>query len=193
MCVLQVYVSGGIPLSTNWKPYDVVNGSWIMVENQNDVNGGTPGTNLKIFGKLSSWEECQTACQTNTSVGVCTDWTWHDANQGQYAFECWFRCAAEICVITGMFLVKRKFSDLLCRLDNVWDLVPESGHYSGYKTPGKNIYVTDLSGQVTTVPGLRQNGLRMIRARCVNLPLAACSCRVCAEVITACAASLTYD
>ncbi len=51
--------------------------------------------------------------------------------------------------------------------------VEGSGHYSGYKIPGKNIYVADLSGQVTTVPGLRQNGLRMIRARCVSLPKAA--------------------
>jgi hypothetical protein len=65
------------------------------------------------------------------------------------------------------YTMSRRLTYPLCRLDNVWQLVPESGHYSGYKTPGKNIYVADLSGQVTNVPGLRQNGLRMIRARCV--------------------------
>ena len=47
-----------------------------------------------------------------------------DANQGKYAFNCYFRT------------------------DGQWNLVPQSGHISGHLVPGDNIYVADLSGQL---------------------------------------------
>ena len=143
---LQVWVSGGIPIQPQWKPYVVNSSYWEVFDNQNDVYNlhPIPGK-IAVYGQLQSWQACQSACQTNTTYGQCNAWVWHDANQGQYAFQCWFR------------------------FDGVWDPTPQSGHISGLWRPGWNVYVADLSSQgVTSVPGLRQDGQRCIRARYPN-------------------------
>lgn len=55
-----------------------------------------------------------------------------------------------------------------CTADANWSPTPESGHVSGQFVK-KNIYVADLTGQgVTSIPGLRQDGQRAIRARFPN-------------------------
>ena len=79
------------------------------------------------------------------NASPCSDW--QDANQGSYAFNCFFRT------------------------DYVWNLVAESGHVSGRLQPGVNVYVADLSQslpQGMPVLGLRVNDVRAIRARYPN-------------------------
>lgn len=117
-----------------------------MYPGLNDVYQGppTPGK-LVIYGLVNTWEDCQAACQTNTTFGTCTAWTWHDETQGSYAYKCYFR------------------------LDGLWDPESQAGHYSGRPLPPTNIWVAEVSSLgITSVPGLNLNGSRLIRARYPN-------------------------
>lgn len=135
-------INGGKLLSTTWKPFNQSQPTWVVEQNMNDVFGqdGQPG--VVLAGKMNAWQDCETACQHNTT---CTAWTWHDSQQGSYALDCYFRT------------------------DGVWSPTPQSGHVSGYRTMGKNVFVADLSGQgVSSITGLQLDGVRAIRARYPN-------------------------
>ena len=88
------------------------------------------------YGKVSSPQECQTACEKNSS---CFAFTYHDSTTGAYSNMCYFR------------------------VDGLWAPYNQTGHYSGKK---QQILMANLSGQdpipFTT---LFINGRRAIRAR----------------------------
>eukprot|EP01116_Phalansterium_solitarium_P023012 TRINITY_DN785_c0_g1_i1.p1 TRINITY_DN785_c0_g1~~TRINITY_DN785_c0_g1_i1.p1 ORF type:complete len:881 (-),score=338.00 TRINITY_DN785_c0_g1_i1:265-2871(-) len=131
----EAWISGAVPLTgISWKVatpgQDVVKQQW------NCVYGGY-GTNT---GKVANWTACQQRCNASSA---CTTWTWHDANQGSYALQCWLRT------------------------DGICADVSQSGHVSGWHTP--TVYVADVSSyNLETIKGLRVNGLRGIRARYPN-------------------------
>ena len=81
--------------SDDWHIYDGQNAVY------NTVAGKTPG--VVDGGKAAS----AAACQAKASAMNLTIFTWHDANQGAYANDCWLRS------------------------DGAFSLVPESGHTSG--------------------------------------------------------------
>jgi hypothetical protein len=133
--------------------------------------------------------QCQAACQAHAPSG-CNVWTWHDQNQGQYAYNCFFRtdgesmnCLVVVEVAQLLVSVVRAAVFRYCvanshacprhppALTGQWNLVAQSGHTSGRLAGGQNVYVADLSSWVpagANVYGLRENGNRMIRARYPN-------------------------
>ena len=137
----EAWISGGVPLTPQWKPFNVSNSSnWITEMNENAIYGDhpTPG-HIAINGTYDTWQECETMCQKN---GTCNVWTWHDAKYDGYSHTCWFR------------------------YDHRYDPTPEKGINSGYKTLAPNIYIADLD--IDSIPGLRVNTKRAIRARYPN-------------------------
>jgi hypothetical protein len=144
-------VSGGKNLKTSWSPFKVSNQTrtFATKDNDNIVSGTTPSSpGIKDFGKTADQASCQKACMADMS---CTGYTWHDSKQGIYANLCRGRTDGE-------------------HVDKA-----ENGHFSGWTSMGSNIYVADLSGQVTDVPGLqlldKAGALtRATRARYPNLP-----------------------
>jgi len=115
--------------------------------NQNAVYGGSEGGPFHIFGKTPDAASCQAACDADHKAGgKCTIYTWHDANQGSFANDCWFR------------------------YDGVWTLTPQAGHTSGYLAEQPNVWVADLSAlPLPLVAGLRApDGSRLWRARYPN-------------------------
>lgn len=140
----EAWVSGGKRITPKWMPYNVSkNSSWDVEQNDNAIYGQHPiPGKIAINGTYDDYGTCEAMCKAN---GSCNVWTWHDQNQGSYSRQCWFR------------------------FDHVWNPVEETGHVSGHFTMGPNIYVADLSGEsITSVPGLRINGRRGIRARYPN-------------------------
>jgi hypothetical protein len=145
----EVWLSGGYPLVGNtWAPYSVNSSAWVMQDNANAIFGQVPSAQVWFFGTTPTPEACGAACQANsTAGGGCDVWTWHDQNQGDYALQCYFRS------------------------DGVWDPSYETGHVAGRHAPGPNVWSTSLAGTQFAsngVPGLRQDGVRMIRARYPN-------------------------
>lgn len=139
----EAWISGGIPVQPLWKPYNMsTNSSWIVQQKENAIYGDHPTLGrIAINGTYDSWRGCEAMCKAN---GSCTAWTWHDQTQpGSYKYQCWFR------------------------FDGVYKPTPEAGHVSGFRQVAANIYVADLSG-IVSVPGLRINGKRAIRARYPN-------------------------
>jgi len=106
----QPWLSRGVPLTgVNWKPYNTSGGGWRVFQNENNVFGEVPAPGVVYNTTYTTWQACQAACQANaTSGGVCTSFTWHDANTGQYALQCYFR------------------------IDGVWNPTAEADHVSGY-------------------------------------------------------------
>lgn len=113
---------------------------------QNTVYNQVPSAAVWDAGTTTTAEACQAICQANyTAGGPSTVWTWHDANQGEYALHCYLRS------------------------DGLWDAIADGGHVSGRLAPGKNIWAASLAGLgLQGVPGLRWNGNRLIRARYPN-------------------------
>jgi hypothetical protein len=152
-------VSGGKMLKTAWTAYNVTkpgNTTFVVQQNDNIVDKSKVDNKTVIdFGTTANAADCEAACLKDEA---CTGFTWHDTNQGKkYALLCRFR------------------------LDGQHTEYTQSGHTSGWKTadPGLNIYVTDLTGQVSAavgVPGLQlvdpATGAvsRATRARYPNLP-----------------------
>lgn len=139
----EVWISGGMAIQPEWKPFNVSKKpSWIVQQNENAIYGDrpTPGR-IAINGTCDTWEICESLCEAN---GSCNVWTWHDQNQpGSYKNQCWFR------------------------YDGLYNPTAESGHVSGYKKAATNIYVANLP-DISSIPGLRVNGMRAIRARYPN-------------------------
>jgi hypothetical protein len=148
-------ISGGKALETAWKPFKVSNGSFAGPEVGTNIVHGSEVDNKTIadYGTTADAAACQAACSKGSAFGPCTGYTWHDSKQGKFANLCRFRLDGK---------VPRK---------------AESGHTSGWVTPGLNIYQADLTGQVGAagVPGLQMWGAdgslaRATRARFPNLP-----------------------
>lgn len=140
----EAWLSGGKLITPKWMPHNVSgNSSWDVEQNQNAIYGQTPiPGKISINGSYDNYDMCQSMCKAN---GSCNVWTWHDEHQGNYAHQCWFR------------------------FDNYWHPVPEGGHVSGHLNVGPNIYVADLSDEnISSIRGLRINGMRSIRARYPN-------------------------
>jgi hypothetical protein len=134
-------ISGGVELNiAEWKPYNITAESWHLDDNVNVVTGCTT---CGITKGVADEKACQAICEADTS---CTAFTWHDSAQGPYALDCYTRS------------------------DGKYDAKPQSGHFSGRKTAGMNIYSADVHGQVKSVPGLQLDGVRATRARYPNLP-----------------------
>ena len=139
----EVWLSGGIPLSPDWKSYNVRPGnSWEIVQGMNAFSGERPGPTLIKNGTYDTWEECEQVCQSDKK---CHAFIWC-GNHTHFQKQCWLRYDLE------------------------WRLKPDvGGIVSGRKTVGPNIYVADLSSAgIKTIPGLRVNGRRAIRARYPN-------------------------
>jgi hypothetical protein len=155
----EVWLSGGTPLAAataaQWKAYNV-SGSpapppapspqWLgPFNNTTDVYANAGGAAL--LQKTPTWAACQALCQGKSG---CQAWTWHDANQGSYALDCFWRP------------------------DGVWAPQAEAGHVAGYfglppaPPPAPNVWSLALPG-VTSVLGLRaSDGSRLTRARFPN-------------------------
>ena len=141
----EVWISGGQPIAPSWKPYNVSakSTSWIVAQNENAIygQGPVPGK-IALNGTYDTWQACETMCQANET---CNVWTWHDKNEGSWTHQCYFR------------------------FDGVYAPTSEAGHVSGYSSRGPNIYVADMSTSgISSIPGLRVNGARAIRARYPN-------------------------
>ena len=139
----EVWLSGSVPIAPVWKAYNTTAGPvWVVESDQNAFYGRRPDQYIHINGTYSSWPECERACQVN---GSCQVWTWIPPSYAGYRNECWFN------------------------EQSVWAPTPEKGIYSGYKQPKKNVYSADLSKYgIRSLPGLRINGQRAIRARFPN-------------------------
>jgi hypothetical protein len=152
----EVWLSGSAPLPAGavWRPYNVSNSTppapptptWHVAQGTTDVYANAGGAYVK--GKTPTWQACEALCQAD---GTCKAWTWHDAAQGSYALQCFFRP------------------------DGVWAPQPEEGHVAGYfgADPAPtlpNIWAMDLSAAgVAGVAGLRAaDGTRLTRARYPN-------------------------
>lgn len=149
----EVWVSGGRTLpNLSWKPFNVKPPgppNMTIYQNTNAVSGTTPTTHGVVWGKKTdSAADCEAYCESYRQGGaMCTAFTWHDANQGQYANDC------------------------ALRTDGKFPSKPQTGHTSGLynRGSGANIYVADLSSMgVSEITGLRVNGGRGIRARYPN-------------------------
>jgi len=153
----EVWLSGGTPLPTtnSWKAYNVSNNpnppptpapAWLgPFMNTTDVFANAGGATL--LRNTPDWSTCESVCKNKTG---CSVWTWHDQNQGSYAFNCFWRP------------------------DGVWEPTTETGHVSGYygvprpPPPTPNVWSLSLPG-VTSVLGLRaSDGSRLTRARFPN-------------------------
>jgi len=146
----EVYVSGGIPLVTTWKPYKVdptprtrlypnTNNVFGIAESRKDSN------NLKYFGDFDNVNQCQNACLTyNQNNRRCYSFTFHHPDIGTtWAKQCF-----------GV-------------LDTRWTPVAESKATSG-RIINSNIYSASLQGQgIRSIPGLQleNGGKRATRAR----------------------------
>ena len=146
----DAWLSGAKALTNiTWTPYNVTSApSWEVNQNTNAVYGDISPPNVLYNGTYPSWAGCDTACKANwesTGGAGCKAWTWHDAAQSGYELHCYFR------------------------VDTKYQLVPEAGHMSGRLAPAMNIWAASLAGKgIGSVPGLRLNGGRMIRARFPN-------------------------
>jgi hypothetical protein len=144
------WLSRATPLAgVTWRAYNQSGGNatWQAFPGQNAVYGATEGPSFHLYGDTPDAATCQAACAADYArSGRCTIYTWHDANQGPYALNCWFR------------------------YDGNLVLNAETGHYSGYLSAPKNVWVADLSAlQLATVAGLRDAaGKRLVRARFPN-------------------------
>jgi hypothetical protein len=98
---LQVWLSGGVVLTPTWKEYYVNASSWTVVQG---VNADQNGSGSFVLNTTQTWQECEAQCQAHAG---CNVWTWHDANQGKYAFDCYVRT------------------------DGQWNVYAQSGHISG--------------------------------------------------------------
>ena len=140
----EAWVSGGRLIMPKWMPHNVsTNSSWDVEMNQNAIYGQHPVPGkIAINGTYDDYMTCMSMCKAN---GSCNVWTWHDDKQGQYARQCWFR------------------------FDHGWNPVSEDGHVSGRLSAATNVYVADLShDNISSILGLRVNGMRAIRARYPN-------------------------
>ena len=144
-------VSGGVELQLSapgaWKPMGGQQPDrFVAHDAMNVVEPGANNQTVFDAGVTADQAACQAACAAQ-GAGVCTAYTWHDANQGVYAGKC------------------------LWRNDGVWKPVAQSGHFSAQHFAATNIWVTDISASgVKSVPGLQIDGARATRARYPNLP-----------------------
>lgn len=139
----EVWLSGGIPISPTWREYNVSElPTWVVEHDENAFYGRRPGGHIHINGTYDSWTQCETMCREN---GSCLVWTWVPPTYKGYRNTCWFNEQRD------------------------WAPTPEQGIVSGYQQAAKNVYSADLSGlNIQTVPGLRINSRRAIRARFPN-------------------------
>jgi len=146
----EVWVSGAVPLNVKWTPYKIGNNTWSVFDNQNNVWGqaqdhaDTP--TIKYLGEFETVDQCQAACVAFNRDGLtCQSYTFHTPQIGtSWAKQC--------------FAV----------VDFRWTPVAEANIDSGRRN-NFNIYVADLSAyKFSSVPGLRIDGVRAIRARYPN-------------------------
>jgi hypothetical protein len=107
-------------------------------------NDGSFCPPAKVLGKPMSADACEALCKAD---GECTVWTWHDANQGVWSYEC------------------------VTRTDGLWAPTEEVGHMSGRRIgPVGTAYVADVStAGVDDINSLRVDGARATRARYPNV------------------------
>lgn len=121
-----------------------------MIQDASTIYGGN-GFPATIVDNVPSWQACEALCQANyTAGGPCVVWTWHSQFvEPQYQLQCWLR------------------------LDGKVDVTPDANHTAGYlrnahaQTP--NMWVADLTSlNVQSIPGLRLDNKRLVRARYPN-------------------------
>lgn len=147
----KAVISGGVPLeSLDWQPYNTSKGdSWPVQQDTNAVYSfrPTPGK-VVVNSTQTTWQACLAACKANfTAGGGCNVFTWHDKNQGSYAYDCVFR------------------------FDGLYDTREQEGHVSGRHMYAPNIWKAKVSSSVLQkqgILGLRVDGGRAIRARYPN-------------------------
>lgn len=139
------WISGGAPLAPAWAPVNTSKGSWSApMVGITSVFAALPGPHIKIVPNVPSAAACEAACVADAAWG-CDVWTWHDAQQGGYALDCYERS------------------------DGAWQPVAEAGHVSGYKSPDMNVWAAPLGAGAPAVTGLRHaDGSRATRARYPN-------------------------
>lgn len=147
-------LSGAVPITgLTWSMYssNASNGMQGPFTDTTDVDSciNAPGesSNLCSYnGTTPDWQTCEQNCAANST---CTAYTWHDAKQGVYALDCYFR------------------------IDGVWTGESQSGHISGYKANPATIWQASLAG----VQGLKMpfdtilfadTNRRAVRARFPN-------------------------
>jgi len=97
-------VSGGKKLQVAWEPYDV-GSHWEVYTGMSVVSPGVvDDETIRSFGKQVNSQACKRECANDSK---CTSFTWHDANQGNWANDCWGR------------------------LDGEWEVASLDGHISG--------------------------------------------------------------
>lgn len=149
----KVYISGGIPLNTTWKPYNVSKEPKVVtIKNSNNVYGravsmGNTDT-IKFLGLFNTTDQCRTACLAYNSGGqTCKSFTFHTPSlKSEYARQC--------------------FGET----DDTWGPTPENDIDSG-RIVQMNVYVADIRGHnIGSMLGLQQlnGGKRVIRARYPN-------------------------
>mmetsp|Transcript_14885 Transcript_14885/g.44162 ORF Transcript_14885/g.44162 Transcript_14885/m.44162 type:complete len:907 (-) Transcript_14885:74-2794(-) len=144
------WISGAVDIKPTWTavpPSPAKPISWQTFNDSNNVfalNFSTPP--CRVLGKPTSAAACEALCKATDG---CSVWTWHDAKQGSYAFDC------------------------VMRTDGVWSPSAEDGHVSGRRIGGQtaNLYVADVSAAgLADITGLRVDGVRATRARYPNVP-----------------------
>lgn len=91
----RAIVSGGKTIKPEWKPYNVTPtppppppapSSWVTQDNNNYVYGCTiDNKTFILLGKPQNKDDCENMCKAHSG---CHAYTWHDANQGSYAYDC---------------------------------------------------------------------------------------------------------
>jgi len=147
----EAWVSGAVPVTAAWAPYNVTPGgpAWVEYDNVNAVYAGPPGPGQPgpgepCLGQQPDKGACKAAC---IATPGCTAYTWHDSSTGAYANWCW-----------GV-------------TNGGWAPVAEAGHFSGHLESPPNVYVASLAGFPLVdgaIKGLRWAGARLQRARYPN-------------------------
>jgi hypothetical protein len=92
----RAIVSGGKTIKPEWKPYNVTPtppsppppapSNWVTQDNYNYVFGcNIDNKTYILLGKPQNKDDCESMCKAHSG---CHAYTWHDANQGSYAYDC---------------------------------------------------------------------------------------------------------
>jgi hypothetical protein len=148
----EAWVSGAVPVTgITWSPYNVSNSppAWVDYSNVTTIfacpsTPGQGGAGCPFLGTFQTLAACKAAAIAAPGI---TAYTWHDANQGAWANNCYGRS------------------------DGAWSPQQEAGHFSGHLELQPNVWSADLTGFTLTdgaIKGLRSNGSRLQRARFPN-------------------------
>eukprot|EP01114_Cavostelium_apophysatum_P013942 TRINITY_DN3485_c0_g1_i1.p1 TRINITY_DN3485_c0_g1~~TRINITY_DN3485_c0_g1_i1.p1 ORF type:complete len:916 (-),score=185.26 TRINITY_DN3485_c0_g1_i1:40-2787(-) len=148
----EVFISGGIPINTQWKPYQVQSEPntdvWMNMDNAWGRAAYKADTqNLKYLGIYADWQGCEAACvKFNKGGQLCRSFSWNGNDSSVWAGQCYGGT------------------------DDVWGPVPQNLTVSG-RIVQLNVWVASLEGQnIQQIPGMQtpQGTSRVFRARYPN-------------------------